>query len=75
MRNGFVPATVVISKPVIGIVSTKSSIAQIVDEAYFGGTPCTDSYSVSFKDSDCGGYPDNRGAGGHDHRQHNYPLG
>jgi hypothetical protein len=59
MRQGFVQATVVIDKPQTGAVSTKSSIAQIVDEAYFGGTPCTDSYSVSFKDSDCGGYPDN----------------
>ena len=44
MRDSIVPATIVIDKPVIGMASTKSSISQWVDEEYFGGTPCQDSY-------------------------------
>lgn len=35
MRNGFVPATVVIDKPQCGVSSTKSSVAQIIDHDYF----------------------------------------
>ncbi len=57
MRESTVPATVVIDKPKAGIVSTKSSTAQWIDEDYFGGTPCSDVYPEprQFRDSDCGG--------------------
>jgi hypothetical protein len=111
MRDSIVPATIVIDKPQCGFTSTKSSIAQIVDEEYFGlslddeqperpeyttdleiaedrleqavhGTTCLcdgdawcyrtqEAEPESFKDSDCGGYPDNRRVvvnGGEAHR-------
>jgi hypothetical protein len=38
--------------PPCGVVSTKSSMVQWTDESYFGAR--------TLKDSDCGGYPDNR---------------
>ena len=55
MLESIIPATIVIDKPEIGVTSTKSSISCIEydrDEPY--------------KDSDCGGYPDNRDEYGYD---------
>jgi hypothetical protein len=48
MLNSIVPATIVIDKPEIGMTSTKSSVS------------CIEYERDGYKDSDCGGYPDNR---------------
>ena len=62
VRNGFVKATVVIDKPQSTIQSTKSTVfAMCVDEDFFSTwNKDSDDYFSTTKDSDCGGYPDNR---------------